>query len=146
MEYAEFEIVFSIPQRQSVTRLSKTGEKLFSWTSASNCARIYNTMSMSQSLKSSSPPIPWPFSQSVTTTQVYDAFTLLSLLEDCQLQKSALVVPHKGSLHSGNRFSEAVCQRNEHYRLYTRSELFHYCTKCTRFLPGTVPKVHGLIW
>ncbi len=108
---------------------------LFSWTSAFNCAHIYDTMS--QSLQSSIMQIPWPFSQSVTTAQVYDAFTLLSLLKDCQSQKSALVVPHKGDLNGGNRFTKAVCQRNEHYRLYTRSELFHYCTKCTRFLPGT---------
>jgi len=108
---------------------------LFSWTSASNCARIYNTTS--QLLQSSVPAIPWPFSRSVTSSQVYDAFTLLSLLEDYQLQNMPLVVAHKGSLDGGNRFTEAVRLRNEHFRLHLgKTELLHYCTKCTRFLPG----------
>lgn len=106
---------------------------LFSWTSASNCARIYNTLSLS--FQNS---IPWPFGQFITSNQVYDAFTLLSLLEDCQLRKSALVVPHKGSLNGANRFTEAVCERNVRYQLMARPEVLHYCTKCTRFLPGDV--------
>ena len=107
---------------------------LFSWASATNCARIYNETS--RQLQTGSPPVAWPFNLSVTSSQVYEAFTLLSLLEDCQLQKSTLVVPHKGSLHGMNRFAEAVRSRNERLRLCSQPELFHYCNKCTRFYSG----------
>ena len=108
---------------------------LFSWTSATNCARIYNEIS--QQLQPGS-PISWPFNLSVTSGQVYDAFTLLSLLEDCQLQKSTLIVPHKGTLGASgmSRFAEAVHIRNEHLQHCSQPELFHYCNKCTRFYPG----------
>jgi len=108
---------------------------LFSWTSATNCARIYNETS--QQLQLGLPTISWPFNRAVTSTQIYDAFTLLSLLEDCQIQKTTLVVPHKGSLDGANRFTEAVHARNERLKLCSQPELFHYCNKCTRFYTGT---------
>ena len=108
--------------------------KLFSWTSATNCAQIYNETS--QQLQSGSPPVSWPFNLSVTSSQVYDAFTLLSLLEDCKSQKSTLVVPHKGTLGGMNRFAEAVHSRNVRLQLCNKPELFHYCKKCVRFYTG----------
>lgn len=104
---------------------------LFSWTSATNCARIYNETS--QQLQSGSPPVSWPFNLSVTSNQVYDTFTVL---EDCQSQKSTLVVPHKGSLGGLNRFSEAVQSRNKCLQLCSQPELLHYCNKCTRLYPS----------
>ena len=108
---------------------------LFSWTSATNCARIYNEISQQLQPRS---PISWPFNLSVTLSQVYEAFTLLSLLEDCQLQKSTLVVPHKGTLGASGmtRFAEAVHVRNECLWHCSQPELFHYCKKCTWFYPG----------
>jgi len=109
---------------------------LFSWTSATNCARIYNETS--QQLQPTGSSISWPFNLSVTSSQVYDAFTLLSLLEDCQLQNSTLIVPHKGTLGASGlgRFAEAVHIRNERLRHCSQPELYHYCNKCTRFYPG----------
>jgi len=95
---------------------------LFSWISASNCSRIYNTTS--KLLQSSTPSVTWPFNLSMTSSQVYDAFTLLSLLEDCQVQKSTLVVLYKGGLDGGNRFSEAVRLRNERLRLRSPQRFF----------------------
>jgi len=108
---------------------------LFSWTSATNCARIYNEIS--QQLQSRS-PISWLFNLLVTSSQVYDTFTLLSLLEDCQLQKPTIVVPHKGTLGASgmSRFAEAVHVHNECLRHCSQPEIFHYCNKCTRFYPG----------
>jgi len=59
---------------------------LFSWMSATNCARIYNTFS-----SSGIPPVVWQFNLSVTPSQVFNSFTLLSLLEDCQTQNTILI-------------------------------------------------------
>jgi len=97
---------------------------LLSWTSATNCARIYN-MSMTDDT------VPnWQFNLSVTSDQVYDGFTILSLLEDCLTQQKTLVVPHGGE--SRDRFTEAVRVRNNRLRLSSQPEVFHHCEKCTR--------------
>ena len=103
---------------------------LLSWTSATNCARIYNTNSAESKWK----PTDWQFSLEVTSDEVYDAFTVLSLLEECQLQNSTLVVPHGGLAR--DRFTEAINTRNNRYRLSSQPELFHHCKKCTRYYPG----------
>ncbi|KAF8802794.1 hypothetical protein BYT27DRAFT_7226251 [Phlegmacium glaucopus] len=73
---------------------------LLSWTSATNCARIFNTAMTEDSTPD------WQFSLSLTPDQVYDGFTILSLLEDCITQQKTLVVPH--------------------------GEVFHHRKKCTR--------------
>jgi len=76
----------------------------------------------------------WQFNLQVTSDQVYDGFTILSLLEDCKTQQSTLVVPHGGL--SKDRFTEAVRARNERLRLSSQPELLHYCNKCTRLYSG----------
>ena len=77
---------------------------LLSWTSVTNCACIYN-MSMTDDT------VPnWQFNLSVTSDQVYDGFTILSLLEDCLTQQKTLLVPHGGELQDG--FTEAVHVRH----------------------------------
>ncbi len=103
---------------------------LLSWTSATNCARIYNLTFSTYNAK----PPGWQFSCEVTSEQVYDGFTILSLLEDCHLQNTALVVPHTGQ--SRERFTEAVNARNNRFRLTGQPELLHHCNKCTRFYNG----------
>lgn len=97
---------------------------LMAWTSATNCARIFNA-SMTEDVFPD-----WQFSLSVTSDQVYDGFTILSLLEDCISQQKTLVVPHGGA--SRDRFTEAICIRNNRLRLCSQPELYHYCKKCTR--------------
>lgn len=101
---------------------------LLSWTSATNCARIYNMGFTNIKLPE------WQFSLHVTSDQVYDGFTILSLLEDCKTQQSTLVVPHGGLAR--DRFTEAVCARNDRLRLSSQPELLHHCKKCTRFYSG----------
>lgn len=96
---------------------------LLSWTSATNCARIYN-----ESMTDATPP-KWQFSLSVTSDEVYDGFTILCLLEDCITQQKTLVVPHGGEAR--DRFTEAVCIRNNRLRLCSQPEVFHHCKKCT---------------
>ena len=103
---------------------------VLSWTSATNCARIYNTGFVVNNPK----PVNWQFKLEVTSDEVYDAFTILSLLEDCQLQRSTLVVPHGGLVK--DRFTAAVQTCNNHFCLCSQPELLHYCKKCTRFYPG----------
>lgn len=104
---------------------------LLSWTSATNCARIYNSGSSANKWA----PSGWRFNLEVTPDEVYNAFTILSLLEDCQLQNSSLIVPHGGE--AKDRFTGAVNIRNNRFRITGQPELLHYCEKCTRFYGGT---------
>lgn len=103
---------------------------LLSWTSATNCARIYNMNFANSKWR----PTNWQFSLEVTSEEVYDAFTVLSLLEECQLQSSTLVVPHGGQAR--DCFTTAIDIRNNRYRLSSQPELFHHCKKCMRYYPG----------
>jgi hypothetical protein len=73
---------------------------LFSWTLATNCACIYNE-SMTDDT-----PSKWQFSLSLTSDQVYDGFTILSLLKDCITQQKTLVVPYGGEAR--DHFTGAV--------------------------------------
>ena len=94
---------------------------LLSWSSATNCAQIYNMgFTNIQSPK-------WQFNLQVTSDQVYDGFIILSLLEDCKTQQATLVVPHGGLAR--DRFTEAICARNERLRLSSQPELLHHCNK-----------------
>ena len=105
---------------------------LLAWTSATNCAHIYNLTFHNSTLHLQD---KWQFNLEVTSDQVYDGFTLLSLLEDCGSRGATLTVPHTGL--AKNRFTGAVQARNNRLRLCAQPELFHYCLKCTRFFPGT---------
>ncbi|EDR05899.1 uncharacterized protein LACBIDRAFT_329391 [Laccaria bicolor S238N-H82] len=82
---------------------------LISWTSATNCARLYN-LAIGGQHPLQNTPVPWQFSLTVTSDQVYDGFTILSLLEDCQLRRQILMVPHGGPAkeHNGNQFPHLI--------------------------------------
>ena len=105
---------------------------LLSWTSATNCARIYNLTFQNSALHLQD---KWQFNLEVTSDQVYNAFTLLSLLKDCGNQKAILTVPH--TRLAKNWFTGAVQMHNNCLCLCAQPELFHYCLKCTQFFPGT---------
>lgn len=105
---------------------------LLSWTSATNCARLYNLAIGGQHAQKT--PVPWQFSFAVTSDQVYDGFTILSLLEDCQLRRQILTVPHGGP--AKERFKAAVQAQNNRMRLYSQPESRHHCLTCTRFFQG----------
>jgi hypothetical protein len=107
---------------------------LLSWTSATNCARLYNLAIGQHPLPVQNTPIPWQFSLAVTSDQVYDGFTILSLLKDCQLRRQILTVPHGGP--AKERFKVAVQARNNRMWLYGQPELRHHCLTCTRFFDG----------
>lgn len=98
---------------------------LVSWTSATNCACLYNL-----SLNNSTPPNDWAFGFTVTTDHVWDGFVILALLEDCQQPSATLEVPHTGA--QKDRFTWAIQARNLRFQIHGQLELCHFCHKCLR--------------
>ena len=98
-----------------------------SWTSATNCARFYN----SALIGTRRPPPGWVIGFGVTSEQVSSAFVILSLLEDHAKRSKVLIVPHSG--RESDRYKSAMRERNQRMRLYSQPEIQHYCKKCTRF-------------
>ncbi|KAF8060185.1 hypothetical protein FPV67DRAFT_1674149 [Lyophyllum atratum] len=89
---------------------------LVSWTSATNCARMYNL-----TLSNTVPPDDWAFGFTVTTEHVWDAFVILSLMEDFERRSKTLVIPHTGA--QKDCFTNALQERNIRFRLYSQPEL-----------------------
>ncbi|KAF8886257.1 hypothetical protein CPB84DRAFT_1685162 [Gymnopilus junonius] len=98
-----------------------------SWTSATNCARFYNS-ALSGNRK---PPSGWTFGFTLDSDHVWNGFMILSLLEDLVPRKQVLSVPHTGL--DQDRYKEAMQVRNHRMRLYSQPEVRHYCNKCTRW-------------
>ena len=73
----------------------------------------------------------WPFSPLLQVEHVWDAFTLLCLLEDCDRRRFNLQVPHEGEQKS--RFSNAVRSRNDFIQCTSQSELAYQCNKCVQY-------------
>ena len=109
---------------------------LLAWTSATNCARMFNMSIANDDLPA------WQFNLSLTTKHVFDGFTILCLLEDCVSQKRTLVIPHGGAAR--DRFTEFVCLRNKRFWLCSQPELFHHCKKCTWTYKGTCSNLFDL--
>jgi hypothetical protein len=72
----------------------------------------------------------WQFKTSVTTEEVWDAFTILALLDDHQRQNTRLRVPH-GSQQS-DRYTAAMLARNQRIITHGQDELPHACYGCMR--------------
>ena len=98
-----------------------------SWTSATNCARFYNS-ALSGNRK---PPPGWKLGYTLDSDHVWNGFMILSLLEDLSSRKQTLSVPHSGL--DQDRYKEAIRLWNRRMRLYSQPEIRHYCKKCTRF-------------
>ena len=98
-----------------------------SWTSATNCARLYNS-ALSGNRK---PPQGWKVGFNLELDHVWNGFSILSLLEDLLKRNQSLSVPHTGL--DQDRYKEAMKLRNHRMRLYSQPEIRHYCNKCTRF-------------
>ncbi|KAJ7587636.1 hypothetical protein C8J56DRAFT_786389, partial [Mycena floridula] len=100
---------------------------VISWTSATNCARFYNTSLMG----TSEPPEDWKFTFPLKLDHVWEGFLLLSLLEHHEPCGTQLIVPH--TRECKDRYLVAMHERNQHIRHYSQPELMHYCDKCVRF-------------
>jgi len=93
------------------------------WVSAGNNAVTYlHTHDVKNTSRFRS---TWPVQPNLTATHVYDAFILLSLLEDTWRRDTVLTVPH-GGLQS-DRFKVVIQERNARVRLYGQPELRHLC-------------------
>lgn len=99
---------------------------LHSWTSATNCAAIYNSLASSIASGREN----WPFTFRMRTEHVWDGFVILALLESCLNTPDSppLVVPHEGD--QKERFTVAMKLRNAEMRVLGQPELLHACTKC----------------
>ncbi|KAF8440234.1 hypothetical protein L210DRAFT_3356287, partial [Boletus edulis BED1] len=71
--------------------------------SATNCVRLYD---IAQAQRLSSHNVDWQFGTTLTTEQVWDAFTILALLEDTHSCNARLVVSHDG--HQQDCFSTVM--------------------------------------
>ncbi|KAG1727378.1 uncharacterized protein EDB91DRAFT_1061158, partial [Suillus paluster] len=92
--------------------------------SATNCARLYNEAQA----RHENVTHEWQFSMTVTTEEVWDAFTVLALLDDHQLQNTRLCVPHGNSQSA--RYTAAMRARNERIITEGQDELPHACYGC----------------
>lgn len=98
---------------------------IFSRTSATNCAHLYNLSPLNGPLNNIESPPDWPFSFTVTTEQVWDGFVLLVLLDDHQQQSKVLEKPHTSA--QKDHFTAALHVCNLRFHLH---ESHHYCKKC----------------
>ncbi len=108
-----------------------------SWTSATNCARLYNVALSGNN----NPPPTWQFGFSLKSDHVWNGVVILCLLEDLRSRQQILVVQHK-DIEDKDRYKEAMRTRNRRMRLYSQPELLHYCNKCTRFFDNGEPQNH----
>ncbi|KAG1846163.1 hypothetical protein C8R48DRAFT_543144, partial [Suillus tomentosus] len=101
--------------------------------SATNCARLYNEAQA----RRENVTCEWQFNTTVTTEEVWDAFTVLALLDDHQLRNTRLCVPHGNSQSA--RYTAAMHARNERIITEGQDELPHACYGCMCLfsLPGT---------
>ena len=70
----------------------------------------------------------------LTTEHVWDAFILLSLLEDHRERNMVLTLPHTGK--QKDRFTKEMADRNGCIIRKGQPEIAHYCAKCMRTYRG----------
>ncbi|KDQ49879.1 hypothetical protein JAAARDRAFT_142789 [Jaapia argillacea MUCL 33604] len=97
-----------------------------SWTSATNCARIYNLETPNAS---SRPQIRWPISLKMDCENVWDAFFMYSLLKDHHEQGAGLTLEHKVSSHAARLFP-ALETRNKAMVGPGQPRWSHACDLC----------------
>ena len=96
--------------------------------SASNTSRVYNcTMTDHDYFNTSE----WGLSNTLTTNQIWDAFVLLSLLEDSVFRQKILSAPHDGN--QNHRFRKAMEERNAWVIINGQPDAVrHACNLCMR--------------
>ncbi|KAG2145259.1 hypothetical protein DEU56DRAFT_732100 [Suillus clintonianus] len=111
---------------KEVIELFKTAMDL-AWTSATNCARLYN-LCLSCGKQA---PASYGVKFEVYVDHVWDGYVTSSLLEDCEHRKCSLTIPHTGK--QCDRFTTAMIARNRRTQLYGYDDVHrHHCGKCTR--------------
>ncbi|KAF8967557.1 hypothetical protein BDZ97DRAFT_1980385 [Flammula alnicola] len=100
---------------------------LISWTSATNCAEVYNR-SLS---KSENQPKEWSFSFDLRSEHIWNGISHLAILEHYEREGEILTVPH--GFDQKDRLSEPIRKRNKLFEDEGQPEWAHYCEKCVRF-------------
>ncbi|KAF7300735.1 hypothetical protein MKEN_01298300 [Mycena kentingensis (nom. inval.)] len=99
------------------------------WVSATNCSRTYDLTLAGPNVQHMK-DFGWQFGTQLTTEHVWDAFTLLTLLDHCRRGRTVLAVPHGGD-HE-NRFTEAMARHNEQVVNFGNNAVNHCCDRCFR--------------
>ncbi|KAG1782058.1 hypothetical protein EV702DRAFT_1239534 [Suillus placidus] len=105
----------------------------FSWTSATNCAKLYN-LCLSHGKQT---PADYKVKFELSVEHVWDGYVITSLLEDCEHRMSTLFAPHTGE--QWDRFTEAMIARNRHIQLYGYEQNLS-CPSITN--SGEIPAAH----
>ncbi|KAI0084908.1 hypothetical protein BDY19DRAFT_1023122 [Irpex rosettiformis] len=114
-------------------------DMLYSWKSATNCARTYNSLFLGDEGNvdepcSSTPGSDHPgfrFSPLLRPNHVWDSIILLCLLEDYGNRNTALEL--NNTADQDTRLRAAMQARNIRLQRYGLGETLHRCNKCVRF-------------
>ncbi|KAJ7033642.1 hypothetical protein C8F04DRAFT_1002511 [Mycena alexandri] len=117
---------------------SWTALMLVAHVSATNCSRAYD-MALSGQEERDFSDGGWQFGSVLTTDHVWDAFTILTLLDYHDRLDTLLQVPHSGN--QKDRFTAAMTARNVEVIVRGQDVVGHVCDKCTRSwtLPDGTP-------
>lgn len=99
-----------------------------SWTSATNCARIYN-QGLGTDVIRAQLPADWPTSLELDVEDVWNAFFLHALLQDCQERGIPLELKHNASSHA-ERLKPALHARNLRMAGTGQEAWNHACDAC----------------
>ncbi|CAK5266827.1 unnamed protein product [Mycena citricolor] len=98
------------------------------WTSATNCARIYNE-GLQNNLVKPFLPADWPFATEIDVEHVWDAFYYHNLLLDHERRSSLLVVPNLVTSQA-ERLRPALLERNRRMVGPGQDAWNHACDDC----------------
>jgi hypothetical protein len=101
--------------------------------SSGNCAATYLRTFLSECRTNF--PANWGYKPSLNGRHVWDAFVILSLLQDCMRRSTHLIVPDGGS--QSTRFTTASLERNERMRTEGQPQVEHSCSLCLRTYEAT---------
>ncbi|KAG2095660.1 uncharacterized protein F5147DRAFT_584431 [Suillus discolor] len=109
---ANIQVAEHVYMAKEVIELFKTAMDL-AWTSATNCARLYN-ICLSHGKQA---PASYGVKFEVYVDHVWDGYVISSLLEDCKNRKSSLTIPHTGEQR--DRFTAAmIAKKSSHTALW----------------------------
>ena len=97
-------------------------------TSATNCARIYNTSFTNESIQGSVPAV-WHVSLEMDVDHVWDSFYIYSLLLDHAERDAVLYLDHN-AVSQAKRIRPALQARNRRMRGTGQEEWSHACELC----------------
>ena len=97
-------------------------------TSATNCARIYNTSFTNESIQGSVPAV-WHVSLEMDVDHVWDGFYIYSLLLDHAERDAVLYLDHN-AVSQAKRIRPALQARNRRMRGTGQEEWSHACELC----------------